>query len=91
MVVVGCIFIMTYNCLPTICLYLSFSLSLGNTFIKQTISRNRFEQFFSQLYAANLKKPPNAGKTYYIDEMIQCLKATFFLAEKKAHTNILMI
>ena len=39
--------------------------------------QNRFQKYFSKLYAANREKPVNTSKTHYVDEIMQCPKSTF--------------
>ncbi|XP_054737971.1 piggyBac transposable element-derived protein 3-like [Anastrepha obliqua] len=43
----------------------------------RAISRDRFGQIMSKLYFAPVDKPADAGKTYYIDDFMNCLKTTF--------------
>jgi len=50
---------------------------MGNTLIQKSISRDRFTLLTSKLYFANPEKPENPSKTYYVDELIDCLKMTF--------------
>lgn len=45
--------------------------------MKKYISRNRFQLLASKLYFAEPQKPNDATKTFYIDEMVDCMKAAF--------------
>ena len=74
MSLIGCVFIMGYNRLPSINWYWSSKLSMGNAFIKSTFSRDRFKLLFSKIYVNYLEKPSSTSKTYYFDER---LKHTF--------------
>ncbi|XP_067138764.1 piggyBac transposable element-derived protein 4-like [Centruroides vittatus] len=73
----GCMLIMSYNHLPSLKNYWSQKESMGNRSIQNTISRDRFMLVISKLYFAPPEKPANATKTYYVDELISCLKYTF--------------
>lgn len=73
----GCIFIMSFNKLPGLKHYWSQKESMGNQTIQRAISRDRFMLLASKLYFAPPEKPQSATKTYYIDDMISCLKYTF--------------
>lgn len=77
MIIFGCYFIMSYNKVPAQYHYWSTNKSLGNTMIKQAISRNRFQLLSSKLYFNCPEKPPTASKVYYIEEVLSCLKKTF--------------
>ncbi|XP_054729305.1 piggyBac transposable element-derived protein 4-like [Anastrepha obliqua] len=68
---------MSYNHVPSIKNYWSNHNSLSNESIKSAISRDHFEQIMSKLYFAPVDKPADAGKTYYIDDFMNCLKTTF--------------
>lgn len=76
-IVVGSMLIMSYNRLPALPQYWSRHPSMGNETIKKAISRDRFKLISSKLYFAPPEKPPDASKTYYIDNVVQCLKQTF--------------
>ena len=74
---IGCMFIMSYNKLPALRHYWSQRESMGNRTIEKSISRDRFMLLVSKLYFAPPVKPLNAPRTYYIEEIIACLKHTF--------------
>ena len=50
---------------------------MGNTVLKSTFFRVRFKLFLPKLYMNNPEKPSSAGKLYYMEELIGCLKHTF--------------
>ena len=50
---------------------------MGNTLLKSTFSRDRFKLLLSKLYMNNPEKPSSAGKVYYMEDLIECLKHTF--------------
>ncbi|XP_035215305.1 piggyBac transposable element-derived protein 2-like, partial [Stegodyphus dumicola] len=77
MLVLGCMLVMSYNRVPKFSHYWSSNPSLGNVAIKNAISRDRCKTLLSKLYFAAPEKPENASKTYYIDEVVSCLKQTF--------------
>ncbi|GFU28635.1 piggyBac transposable element-derived protein 4 [Nephila pilipes] len=77
MLVLGCILVMSYNKVPKFSHYWPSNPSLGNVAIKNAISRDRCKMLLSKLYFAEPEKPENASKTYYIDEVVSCLKQTF--------------
>ena len=77
MSLIGCVFIMGYNRLPSINCYWSSKLSMGNALIKSTFSRDRFKLLFSKIYVNSPEKPSSASKTYYVEELFSCLKHTF--------------
>ncbi|GFW28571.1 piggyBac transposable element-derived protein 4 [Trichonephila clavipes] len=74
MLVLGCMLVMSYNKVPKFSHYWSSNPSLGNIAIKNAISRDRCKTLLSKLY---FTEPENASKTYYIDEVVSCLKQTF--------------
>ena len=76
-IVIGSVLIMSYNRLPSLIHYWSKHPSMGNQTIKAAISRDRFKLVSSKLYFAPPEKPANCSKTYYIDDIVQCLKNTF--------------
>jgi len=76
-VVLGCMLVMCYNRVPQISDYWSTHPSLGNISIQNAIARDRFKMISSKLYFASPKKPAEYCKTYYIDDVVQCLKGTF--------------
>lgn len=49
-IVLGCTLVMSYNKLPALRHYWSNHTSVGNTIIKNSISRNRFTLLLSKLY-----------------------------------------
>ena len=53
----GCFFIMSYNRLPFINHHWSNHISLGNSLMKSTFSRDRFKLIMSKLYVAESDKP----------------------------------
>ena len=71
------IFNMSYNNLPGLLRYWSSKESLGNNAIQKAMSRDRFMILVSKLYFAHPEKPSSSSKSYYIDELISCLKYTF--------------
>lgn len=73
----GCMLIMSYNHVPSISNYWSTHPSLGNQSIKKAFSRDRFQLLFSKMYFASPQKPDHCSKTYYIDDVAQCLKERF--------------
>lgn len=77
MVVVRIYFIMSYNRVPDMQMYWSSNPSLRNEVIASAMARDRFLLLWSKLYFNKPKKPEAAGKTYYVDEVVNCLKHTF--------------
>ena len=77
MKLIGCFFIMSYNCLPSINHYWSKHKSMENSLMKSAFSRDRFKLIMSKLYFAEPDKPEQASKMYYIKDLISCLKLTF--------------
>lgn len=75
--ILGCMIIMSYNHVPSTKHYWSNHQSLGNEAIKSAIARDRYLFLSSKLYCAPPDKPANASKTYYLDDIIECLKARF--------------
>lgn len=84
MIIIGCYFIMSYNKVPAMHHYWSTHSSLGNSMIKKAISRNRFQLISSKMYFNTPQKPEDASKTYYIDEVLACLKQTFIRARSES-------
>ncbi|CAK1593089.1 unnamed protein product [Parnassius mnemosyne] len=76
-IVLGCTLIMGYNQLPSFSDYWSTKPSLGNTVVKAAISRDRCKFLLGKLYFANPEKPTDASKTYYVEDVLNCLKKTF--------------
>ena len=77
MSLVGCLFIMCFNRLPAMNCYWSTKPSMGNAVIKATFSRDRFKLLLSKLYLNTPEKPSDACKTFYVEELLSCLKSTF--------------
>ena len=63
MVLLGVVFVRSYNRLPNLSNYWSSNSSMGNQFIKNVISRNRFQFLMSKLY--------------YVEELVNFIKQTF--------------
>lgn len=84
MVVIGCTLVMAYNRLPRMAMYWSKDKSLRNEAIASAISRDRFLLIVSKLYFNSPEKPDGAGKTYYMDELVDCLMYTFNRARSEA-------
>ncbi len=84
MLVIGCTIIMSYNRVPYMSMLWSKDKSLRNEAIIAAISRDRFLLLHSKLYFNHPKKPSDAGKTYYMDELLRCLKHTFPRARSEA-------
>lgn len=84
MIVIGCTIIMSYNRVPYMSMFWSKDKSLRNEAIVEAITRDRFLLLHSKLYFNNPKKPVNAGKTYYMDELLKYLKQTFLHARTEA-------
>lgn len=51
--------------------------SIGNEVIKKIISRDKFCVLFEKLYFTSPQKPSNASKTYYVEDMVECLRTIF--------------
>lgn len=77
MIVMGCLLVMSYNRVPHLYMYWSQNKSLRNETIATAISRDRFMLIHSKLYFNKPQKPNGADKTYYMNEMINCLVYTF--------------
>ena len=77
MILLGVMFVMCYNRVPNLSDYWSNNPSLGNQFIKNAISRNRFQFLMSKLYCNHPEKPDSATKLYYVEELVNCMKQTF--------------
>lgn len=84
MIVIGCTIIMSYNRVPYMSMFWSQDKSLKNEAIAEAIARDRFLLLYSKLYFNPPKKPANAGKTYYMDELLNCFKHTFPRARSEA-------
>lgn len=76
-VVMGCLLVMSYNRVPHMKMYWSNNPSVRNETIAAAMSRDRFLMLHSKLYFNHPKKPNDAGRTYYMDEMVACLVYTF--------------
>lgn len=77
MIVIGCYIIMSYNRVPAMKMYFSGNNTLKNDAIKNAIPRERFLLLSSKIYFNHPVKPNNCGKTYYMEEIVNCLKYTF--------------
>ena len=77
MILLGVMFVMCYNRVPNLSDNWSNNPSLGNQFIKNAISRNRFQFLMSKLYCNYPEKPDSAAKLYYVEELVNCMKETF--------------
>lgn len=77
MIILGVLFVMCYNRVPNQSDYWSNNVSLGNSFIKKSISRNRFQILLSKMYFNDPAKPDDASKLYYVEELVNCFKHTF--------------
>ena len=77
MILLGVMFLMCYNRVPNLSDYWSNNSSLGNQFIKNAISRNRFQFLMSKLYCNHPEKPDSAAKLYYVEELVNCMKQSF--------------
>ncbi|XP_039967518.1 piggyBac transposable element-derived protein 4-like [Bactrocera tryoni] len=75
--IIGCMLIMSYNKLPGLKHYWSQKESMGNRTIENCISRDRYMVLTSKLYFSQPNKPPDATKSYYVDDLISCLKHSF--------------
>jgi hypothetical protein len=84
MLLLGCMLVMSYNTLPSVSDYWSHNKSMGNEAIKASIARNRFQLLLSKLYFNDPHQPAGSSKTYYIDEVIACLKHTFPKAREES-------
>lgn len=84
MMVLGIMLVMSYNRVPSFTDYWSSNSSLGNEAIKNAISRNRCLLLFSKMYFNEPEKNANAPKTYYMDEVVNCLKKTFLQAREES-------
>lgn len=51
--------------------------SLGNSAIQNGIACDWLKTISSKMYFASPTKPAECSKTYYIDDVVNCLKATF--------------
>lgn len=76
MIVLGVHLIMSYNRVPSLADYWSSNPSLKNEAIKSAIARDRFLLISSKMYYNHPEKPEGAGKLYYIEEIVSCLKYT---------------
>ena len=74
---VGCFLIMSFNHLPSINNYWSSHCSLGNPLMKKAFSGDRFKILMSKLYLNEPEKPSTAKTTYYVEQLVSCLKSTF--------------
>ncbi|XP_055909332.1 piggyBac transposable element-derived protein 4-like [Eupeodes corollae] len=81
-IVIGCMLIMSYNRVPSSKDYWSKNVSLRNEAIQNAISRDRFVMLISKMYFAPPEKPDGAEKTYYIGDIVECLKHRFLRARQ---------
>ena len=82
-------FVMCYNRVPNLSDYWSNNSSLGNQFIKNAISRNRFQFLIYKLYCNHPEKPDSAAKLYYVEELVNCMKQSFSNSmSKSSHQSI---
>ncbi|KAG5861133.1 hypothetical protein JTB14_017912 [Gonioctena quinquepunctata] len=77
MVILGCSIVMAYNRVPSMHMYWSRNISLGNRAISKNISRDRFLLISSKLYFNQPEKPNDAPKYYYIDDVVNCSREKF--------------
>ncbi|GLV33179.1 hypothetical protein CBL_10526 [Carabus blaptoides fortunei] len=77
MIPLGSMLVMTYNRVPNFTDYWSKNPSLGNEAIKTAIARNRAQLLLSKMYFNYPEKGADAPKTYYIDEVVSCLRYIF--------------
>lgn len=84
MIVIGVTIIMSYNRVPYMSMLWSRDKSVRNEAVVEAISRDRFLLLYSKMYFNKPDKPPDAGKTYYMDELLSCLKGTFLRARSEA-------
>lgn len=75
--VLGVLLVMAYNRVPHMAMYWSEHPSLGNKTIKNAMSRDRFLLLASKLYFNHPKKPHNADRSYYTNELVKHLKKAF--------------
>lgn len=85
--VLGVMLIMCYNRVPSFSDYWSNNTSLGNVAIKTAIARDRCKLLLSKLYFNFPEKPNTAGKLYYLEEIMSCLKNTFQKARSDSTTQ----
>ncbi|XP_049837964.1 piggyBac transposable element-derived protein 3-like [Schistocerca gregaria] len=76
--------VMCYNTVPSFSDYWSHNTSTGNVAIKRAISRDRCKGLLSKLYFKFPEKPDTAGKLYYLEPIVACLKNTFQKARSKS-------
>ena len=88
MSLLGCLCVMGFNRLSSINCYWSGKPSMGNTLLKSTFSRDRFKLLLSKLYMNKPEKPSSAGKLYYMEELIGCLKQTFQCRQDSSFQSI---
>ena len=62
---------------------------MRNQFIKNAISRNRFQILMSKLYFNHPENPDSAAKLYYVEELVNCMKQTFSNAmSESSHQSV---
>lgn len=79
--VLGILLVMSYNRLPNMRCYWSDNPSMANKFVKSAMGRDRALFLLSKLYFT-VPDGEKRSKTYYIDEVVECLKHTFQSARK---------
>lgn len=75
--VLGICMVTCYNFLPRLQMYWCKSPSLGNSLIKNSMSRDRFKEIFSKLYFNHPEKPAGADKLYYLEKIIPLFNQSF--------------
>ena len=58
-------------------MYWSTKKSMSNAIIREVISRDQFQFFFSKLYFNDPDKPDSATKPFYTEKLLTCLKGMF--------------
>lgn len=77
MMLTGVMIVMAYNTLPSLSCYWSKHTSMGNTAIKNAISRDRYKLLISKLYFNSPEKPADCSKIYYVEQLLECFKHTY--------------
>lgn len=73
----GIMLVTSYNRLPKMPMYWSKRKSVGNALIRDSMSRDRFLLLHSKFYCNSPEKPNGCSKSYYIEEVVSCLKQTY--------------
>lgn len=84
MIILGCTLVMSYNKVPSFSNYWSKNESMGNSVIKSAIGRDRCTFLMSKMYFTDPKRPDNSSKTYYVDDVLECLKIKFQAARTES-------